>query len=459
MEGNQKTRIQKFMGGNKKGYQTAFHMAWPAVMESFFIALAGMVDSLMVSSMGPEAVAAVGLTTQPKFIGLCIFIATNVSVSALVARRRGEKDQYGANQVLLMAAAFTLAVGTLISMACVFFADPIIRLCGANEDTQAGAVRYFQIIMGGMMFNIISMAINAAQRGAGNTKIAMRTNVTSNVVNMIGNYLLIQGNLGFPRLGITGAALATVFGTVIACLMSILSVMKRDNFVSIPFIIKEKVRVTLEPAKNHVQGGLQCICGADLHADRLPYGLHHGGKAGDRRLCGPPGGNERHEPFLFLWRRDAGGGGGPLRQEPGRKAAGSGPDVRHHLPEDRQYDLHCAGGPLHHPGYLVFSSVFDEPHLVAMGVEITRVLTFIVLLQIAQVIYMGCLRGAGDVVFTTIASTISITFVRPILSYVFCYACGLGLVGIWLGILGDQTSRLLLTTWRFKSGRWMKIEI
>ena len=84
-------------------------------------------------------------------------------MSALVARRRGEKDQYGANQVLLMAAAFTLAVGTLISMACVFFADPIIRLCGANEDTQAGAVRYFQIIMGGMMFNIISMAINAAR--------------------------------------------------------------------------------------------------------------------------------------------------------------------------------------------------------------------------------------------------------------------------------------------------------
>lgn len=68
-----------------------------------------------------------------------------------------------------------------------------------------------------------------------------------------------------------------------------------------------------------------------------------------------------HDPkkyAVFLWRRDAGGGGGPLRQEPGRKAAGSGPDVRHHLPEDRQYDLHCAGGPLHHPGHLVFSSVF-----------------------------------------------------------------------------------------------------
>ena len=164
MPENEKTRLQKFMGGGKQGYQIAFQMAWPAVMESFFIALAGMVDSLMVSSIGAYAVAAVGLTTQPKFIGLCIFIAMNVSVSALVARRRGEKDRIGANQVLLMALIFTVVVGILISIAAVVFAEPIIRFCGANEDTQESAVLYFRIIMGGMIFNIISMAINASQR-------------------------------------------------------------------------------------------------------------------------------------------------------------------------------------------------------------------------------------------------------------------------------------------------------
>lgn len=102
MEGNQETRIQKFMGGNKKGYQTAFHMAWPAVMESFFIALAGMVDSLMVSSMGPEAVAAVGLTTSPSSSGCASSSPANVSVSGPGGQTTwGEKDQYGANQVLL----------------------------------------------------------------------------------------------------------------------------------------------------------------------------------------------------------------------------------------------------------------------------------------------------------------------------------------------------------------------
>ena len=63
-------------------------MAWPAILESFFVALAGLVDSYMVSSLGKEAVASVGLTTQPKFLGLAVFIAINVSVSALVARRK-----------------------------------------------------------------------------------------------------------------------------------------------------------------------------------------------------------------------------------------------------------------------------------------------------------------------------------------------------------------------------------
>ena len=64
-------------------------MAWPAVLESFFISLAGMIDTLMVSQLGTYAVAAVGLTVQPKFISLALFLSVNVAVSALVARRRG----------------------------------------------------------------------------------------------------------------------------------------------------------------------------------------------------------------------------------------------------------------------------------------------------------------------------------------------------------------------------------
>lgn len=459
MSGNLQTRAAKMLGGSKKGYHTAFQMAWPAVMESFFIALAGMVDSLMVSSMGAYAVAAVGLTTQPKFIGLCIFMACNVSVSALVARRRGEEDRPGANQVFLMAITFTLIVGAVISVCSVALADPIIRLCGANEDTQGSAVLYFRIIMGGMMFNIVSMVINAAQRGAGNTRIAMKTNVTSNVVNMIGNYLLIQGNFGFPKLGITGAALATVFGTVVACIMSILSLVPKENFVSIPYIIKEKVKITLEPAKNmakiaasvfveqiFMRIGFLTVAlmvaklGTDAFAAHqvgmnimnLSFAFGDGMQVAAVALCGRSLGQKRPDQANMY---------GTICQRMGNMIS---------VVLAVLY-LTC--------GSWLYHLFFAEAHIIALGVQITKVLTVIVLLQISQVIYMGCLRGAGDVVFTTTASTISITLIRPIFSYVFGFAMNMGLIGIWLGIVCDQFTRFCLTTWRFKSGKWMNIKI
>ena len=110
-------------------------------------------------------------------------------------------------------------------------------------------------------------------------------------------------------------------------------------------------------------------------------------------------------------------------------------------------------------GSLLYHLFFEEEEIITMGVAITKVLTVIVLLQIAQVIYMGCLRGAGDVLFTTVASTLSITIIRPVFSYVLCYVCGFGLIGVWLGIVCDQFSRFVLTNWRFQSGKWMNIRI
>ena len=217
-------------GYRRETVQKAMNMAWPAVVESFFVSFAGLLDSLMVSSLGASSVAAVGLTTQPKFIGFSMFIALNVSVSALVARRRGQQDKESANRIVSTALLFILIGAILISTIFVGFADQIISWCGSTPETHDDAVTYFRIIMSGMIFNCISMSVNSAQRGAGNTKITMRTNVTSNTLNVIGNYLLIGGNFGFPALGIRGAAIATVFGTVVASIMSLLSITKKRWF-------------------------------------------------------------------------------------------------------------------------------------------------------------------------------------------------------------------------------------
>ena len=188
-------------------------------MESFLVSLVGMVDTFMVSSLGVYAIAAVGLTTQPKFIGLAVFISLNVAVSAIVARRKGEGNRESANKVLQQALLITGGLLVVVSTLCVAFADPILHLAGSQPDTHRPAVTYFRIVMGGMAFNVVSMVINAAQRGAGNTRISLTTNLVSNLVNVVFDYLLIGGHFGFPALGVAGAAIATVISQIVSCVV------------------------------------------------------------------------------------------------------------------------------------------------------------------------------------------------------------------------------------------------
>ena len=89
---------------------TTLNMAWPAILESVFFALTALIDSYMVSALGENAVAGVGLTTQPKFLGLAACFATNVALSALVARRYGQKNKKDANRIVITGLLFVSVI-------------------------------------------------------------------------------------------------------------------------------------------------------------------------------------------------------------------------------------------------------------------------------------------------------------------------------------------------------------
>lgn len=455
------------MGTGRKRFQydredikKTLNMAWPAMLESFFAAFAGLVDSLMVSSMGTSAVAAVGLTTQPKFLGLALFIASNVSISALVARRKGQGRREDANRIFSTFLVFILIAAALMSILLVVLADPIIRLCGSEELTHDSAVVYFRIIMGGMIFNVIQMGVNSAQRGAGNTRITMRTNLVSNTVNIVMNYLLIQGHFGFPKLGIQGAALATVLGTVVASIMSLLSVWKKDNFISIPLIIKEKIKPAFQALKELVKVGYSVF--AEQVLMRIGFMLT-AIMAADQGTAAMAA----HQVGMNIMGLSFSFGDGLQATA----VALIGYSLGAKDPEKaKDYGRTCRmiGGVIS----IVLAVVYflgagglmrlffkDEAETVAIGVSIMRVIIFVVILQIAQVIYMGCLRGAGDTLYTAIASTISVTVMRTLGSLVFGYALGLGIVGIWLGVVADQLSRFIFASVRFRQGKWTEIKI
>lgn len=443
----------------KDNIRAAASMAWPAIVESFFVAFAGLIDSLMVSSLGSYAVAAVGLTTQPKFIGLSLFFATNVAVSALVARRRGENRKEDANKILYTALIFIILAAVFLSVFFVIMANQIIALCGSTVETHDSAVLYFRIIMGGMIFNCIQMGINSAQRGAGNTKITMRTNVTSNTINVIANYLLIGGKFGFPALGIKGAAIATVFGTVVACAMSIISVLKSDNFVSIPYILKEKIRPSLISLKSIIHLGYSVFFEQILmRIGFMMTAIMAANQGMGAMAAHQVGMNIMGLSFSFgdglqaaavaLIGKSLGQGDEKLAKEYGSICKMMGMCI--------SIVLTCV---YFFGAKLLMSLFFDEEYIIAYGVGIMRVIIFVVIFQVSQVIYMGCLRGAGDTLYTAIASTVSVTIVRTAVSYLFGYVLGFGIIGIWIGVLGDQMSRYILASTRFKKGKWTKIKI
>ncbi|MCR5278324.1 MAG: MATE family efflux transporter [Lachnospiraceae bacterium] len=435
------------------------NMAWPVVIESFFTAFVGLVDSYMVSGMGPEAMAAVGLTTQPKFMGLSFYFALNVAVSALVARRRGENRKDDANSILLSALGMVLGTVVVFSALFVAFASPIITFCGSNPETHDLAVQYFRIIMGGMIFNCISMAINSAQRGAGNTRITMRTNVTSNIVNVIFNYLLINGHLGFPKLEVRGAAIATVLGTVVACGMSIYSVMDKECFVSFPYIVMNRIRPSLTAFKSIVKVGYSVFFEQILMRVGFMLTAIMAAKQGTAEMAAHQVGmNIMGLSFSFgdglqatavaLIGRSLGEKNKDLAKEYGRTCRMLGGVISVVL----LFVYFFGARPM-------MRAFFKEEYIVDIGVSIMRVVMFVVLFQIAQVIYMGCLRGAGDTLYTAIASIIGVTIVRTGVSYLGGYILGFGIVGIWSGVLADQVARFVLAGIRFRQGKWVEIKI
>lgn len=444
---------------NKTYVKETIELAWPAVLESFFVAAAGLIDSYMVSAMGASAVAAVGLATQPKFLGFSIFFAINIAMSALTARRLGEQKKEEANAFLVTGIVFVFVMSLVVGALCVLFSDPIIRLCGSNAETHKMGSTYFKIIMGGMIFNCIQMVINSAQRGVGKTKITMKTNVVSSLVNIMFNYLLIGGNLGFPKLGIVGAALATVLGTVVACVISIISVYSDSCYVSLKYIFNKSIKPSFTALLSIIKVGYSVFVEQVLMRIGFMLTAIMAADQGTAEMAAHQVGmNIMGLTFSFgdgLQSAAVSLIGKSLGQGCVEKAKEFGAICR-----NLAIGIAISLAFIYYFGAeFMMKMFFKEDNIVEIGVLIMRVIIFIVFFQVIQVVYMGCLRGAGDTLYTAIASMISVTIIRTIVSYWCGYTLEWGIIGIWLGVLADQISRFAFATTRFKQGKWVNIKI
>ena len=434
-----------------------FDIAWPSALESVFIALIGAVDMMMVGNLGKEAISAVGIVTQPKFIVLAPILALNISVNVLVARRKGQKDKDSANLYLRQALLISTLVAFVLSLTAGIFSKELLLFAGANDDYLHLAIPYFRYILIGNFFYSVGLTMTAAQRGAGNTKISMKTNLAANVVNLFFNAMLINGLFFFPRLEVTGAAIATMIGNIVSFCMALYSVTRKGGFLELS--LKDKWSVDL-PAMNDIfiisksslieqiflrigfftySKAVASLGTVDFSAHQVCMNIMHisfaigdGLQIACTSLVGQSLGAKRPDMAMIY---------GKVSQRIGIMMAIMTGLVITGLRSE------------------LLSFFTSDADVILAGSIPMMIISVTVLFQIPQVIVVGSLRGAGDVKFVAMMMLISVTLVRPILAYVLCYPVGLGLIGAWLALLLDQITRFTLSFVRYHQGHWTKIHI
>ena len=439
---------------DRKLLRETIDLAWPSVLENVFAVLVVMVDTFMVASLGHAAVAATGLTAQPKFFLMAPLFALNAASGAIIARKRGEEDKIGSNMVskliLLMATTYSIAIGII----CVCLSKQIVMLCGGNPETTEMASVYFAISMGGLVFTALTMICSAIQRAMKNTKISMYAHVASMVVNVFLNYALIYGHFGFPKLGVVGAAIATVSGTFVSLIIVGLSLTKNSLFINLPYIIRAKQRIAKEYVKSVVRLTSNFL--SEDFIKRISFLLIGiiAAKTGTEQFAA-------HQVGMTLLNLAFAFGMG--MQTASVTLAGNALGKKD-IALARKYTYSCIGcGIL--LGLAVglcififgkdfFAIYFTNDSFLAIGKTISTYAAIIIPVQICQVIYSGSLRASGDIKYTLAASTCTIGLFNLVVDFVLVIIFGFGIKGIWIGTLAGQSALALAHFLRFRSGKW-----
>jgi len=218
-------------------------LAVPMVLEMVLESLFAVVDVFWVGRLGANAVATVGLTESLLALVFAVAMGLSLSTTAMVSRRIGEKDAAGAAVAGVQAIVLGLVTSVVIGVPCLIWAPQLLHVMGASPEIVSVGSGYARIALGGSGVVLMLFLNNAIFRGAGDAAIAMRLLWVSNILNLILDPCLIFGLGPFPRLGVTGAALATFTGRSIGVAYQFYRLLRGTERIR---VLVQQIRVDLE---------------------------------------------------------------------------------------------------------------------------------------------------------------------------------------------------------------------
>ncbi|MED4780080.1 MATE family efflux transporter [Brevibacillus choshinensis] len=428
-----------------------FSLTWPIFLELFLFTLIGITDTFMLSGVSDEAVSAVGAANQFVFIAILVLEVIGHGASIVVAQYIGSRKLDEAAKIGAIAITLNLMIGILISIGFLLLGSALLSTMNLQGEILKLAQSYTAIVGGGLFLQAIINTLASMIRTYGYTRESMLISLGINIVHVVGNYLLIFGNGGFPELGVEGAAISTVFSRGLGLIVFFWAYYR---LIEYKVELKDYVTIT----KSYVSK--ICRVGIPSAFEQITYNgcqaifLYYVTFLGAAALA-----SRQYvlniSMFIYLFSLAIGMGTAIITG----RLVGAG----------RQEEAYQRVWVSLRWGFLctviinIVVIVFREPimGLFTNDPDILRISTQVILLSIFletgrvfNIILINSLRAAGDAKFPVYMGLISMVGVSLPLGYVLAFHANLGLAGVWLAVAADEWIRAVVMFFRWRSRAW-----
>lgn len=438
-----------------------FNLALPTIFECVMVTLCGMVDTMMVGVIGTAAISAIGISNAPRILMTSIFGSLSIANSSVIARRIGEGSRDRASQTMKQSILYALVLLVIVCSIGFIFTPHMLKLGGAPESLLPDALAYMRIWLFGLPIWALGTPISSSFRAAGKPKIPVFANIVANLVNVLFNHLLIEGKLGFPALGVRGAAIATLLCYAVQTTILYCAALKKDSVLHLD--LKSKFKFDPEIFSSiKVVFPAQTFSGFVVFAQNTTQTYIINSIGRDDTFAAWQIFVTLYSVLISIAEGFSVASATLVGQSLGRRR----PDI------SIVYTRLCITLSLFFS--LLFGAlfgVFDEfiiglyvPDRIAGKATFDAALTMLHLLiltipiNVLLQVFWGTLQGSGDAKFITFLTFFSFTC-RTCLFYLFCLKLGIGVVGTVLAVIADDSARTLMLFLRYKRGNWKYIRL
>ncbi len=428
-----------------------FLLAIPMILELVMESTFAVVDIYFVAKLGASAVATVGLTETYMFLLYSVAMGLAVAVTAIVARRIGEKEKQEAATTAVQAIVVGLLISLPFAVVGIVFPRELLALMGADEWAITHGYRYTQWMLGGNAVILLLFVINAIYRGAGDAAIAMRVLWLANGINIVLDPILIFGFGPIPAMGIEGAAIATTIGRGTGVLFQLWVLFRGGKHIRVTLAdLAWNARVAANILRTSLGGMAQMLVGMTSWIFLMRILSEVGSEA--------VAGATIALRILLFTLMPAWGLSNAAATLVGQNLGADRPDrAESAVWKIGFYNMYfliavsVAYFTLNEPLMRVFS---QDPGVVAVGAEWLRIISYSYFVYGWWMVSVQAFNGAGDTMTPTKINLVFFWMIQIPLAYTLAVPLGWAQSGVFWAVFFSETTVGLFTLWLFSRGGW-----